>query len=50
MWWLAAACLAQSPDDTDFRGYLDQAEFFLRKDWYADAEEQLVLATEHPDG
>jgi len=50
MVWLLGLALAQSPQDTDFRGYVDQAEFFLRKDWYEDAEEQLALATEHPDG
>lgn len=34
----------------DYRGFLDQARFFVRKGWFTDAEEQLVQATRHPDG
>lgn len=48
--FVVASVLAAPAAETDFRSYLDQAEFFLRKDWYDDAEEQLVFATEHPDG
>jgi len=34
----------------DFRGYVDQARFFIKRGWYDDAEEQLVLATATEDG
>ncbi|MEQ1567986.1 MAG: tetratricopeptide repeat protein, partial [Myxococcota bacterium] len=34
----------------DFRSYLDQARFFLRKEWYDDAREQLELAVSTEDG
>lgn len=44
---LIAAAFADEPD---FRSYVDQAEFFLRREWYGDAAEQLELAVAHPDG
>ena len=36
--------------EADYRSYLDQARFFVKRGWYPDAEEQLQLATTHPDG
>ncbi len=50
---LGAACVAfaQAPSTgEDFRGYLDQARFFLRKGWYEDAARELEKAVAHPDG
>lgn len=48
---IAAVAVAQdeAPDD-DFRGYIDQAKFYIRKGWWPDAEEQLEAAVAHPDG
>jgi hypothetical protein len=42
----------EAPDavEVDYRGYLDQARFFVKRGWYPDAEEQLQLAVAHPDG
>lgn len=37
-------------DDEDFRSYIDQARFFLRKQWYEDARHQLELAVGTEDG
>jgi hypothetical protein len=34
----------------DFRSYLDQARFFLRKEWFDDAREQLEKAVATEDG
>ncbi|MEQ1503152.1 MAG: tetratricopeptide repeat protein [Myxococcota bacterium] len=57
MWWVLAAGAAGWAADTtppsaseDFRSYLDQARFFLRKEWYDDAREQLELAVATEDG
>ena len=36
--------------EADYRSYLDQAKFFIKRGWPADAEQQLELATRHPDG
>ena len=47
--WAVVASAQEAPAE-DFRGYLDQARFFIRKGWYDDAVEQLVLAVNHPDG
>ena len=52
LWMLAALALA-APEvviEADYRSYVDQAKFFLKKDWYVDAEAQLSLAVAHPDG
>ena len=45
--WLVATAAAQ---DGDFRSYVDQARFFLRKGWYEDALVELEKARAHPDG
>ena len=37
-------------DDTDYRGLLDQARFQIRKEFWDQAELDLVRATDHPDG
>lgn len=34
----------------DYRSYVDQARFFMKKDWFGDAEEQLELAIGTDDG
>ena len=48
---LAPASSAAEPgSDEDFRGYVDQARFFLRKQWYDDALHQLELAVGTEDG
>ncbi len=41
---------ADAPASADFRSYLDQAKFFLKKAWYEDAAEQLELAVKTDDG
>lgn len=56
--WMWAVAPAEAADggtppasaDQDFRSYLDQARFFLRKEWYGDAREQLELAVATADG
>jgi hypothetical protein len=54
MWWLPVAALADDDpalaSSEDFRSYLDQAKFFLRKEWYEDAREQLERAVGTEDG
>lgn len=45
----ALAAPAEAPE-LDFRGYLDQARFFIKREWYADAAEQLELAVATEDG
>jgi hypothetical protein len=48
---LAGAETGEEPEPTaDFRSYLDQARFFLKKEWYRDAREQLELAVATEDG
>ena len=37
-------------DGFDYRNALDQAKFFIRKGWLHDAEEQLLLSSEDPNG
>lgn len=52
-WALWSALAVAAPGEevaVDYRGYLDQARFFVKKGWYPDAAEQLELATRHPDG
>jgi hypothetical protein len=47
----ASAETGEEPVPTaDFRSYLDQARFFLKKEWYRDAREQLELAVATEDG
>ena len=46
----AVAPVQALASDEDFRSYLDQARFFLRKEWYADAREQLEKAVSTQDG
>ncbi len=47
---LAVAAEPAATESVDFRSYVDQARFFIKREWYADAEEQLVLATQTEDG
>lgn len=48
---LVAVALAEEPlGAEDYRGHVDQARFFLRKEWYDDAREQLELAVASEDG
>lgn len=48
---LADVAFAAEPgSDEDFRSYIDQARFFLRKQWYEDARHQLELAVGTEDG
>jgi len=37
-------------ETVDYRSYLDQARFFVKRGWYPDAEEQLELAVATDDG
>ena len=46
---VAVAAPPATPDG-DFRSYVDQARFFMKKSWYADAAEQLELAIRTEDG
>lgn len=46
---LVLAAFATDPAE-DYRGYVDQARFFLKKAWYADARAQLELAVASEDG
>jgi hypothetical protein len=39
-----------TPGPADFRGHVDQAQFYIRKRWYADAERELLAAIALPDG
>lgn len=51
-WW-AVAALAQPVEDpapSDFRSHLDQARFFIRKQWFGDAAEELERAVATEDG
>jgi hypothetical protein len=41
---------AFASDTQDFRSHLDQARFFLRKEWYGDALEELERAVATADG
>lgn len=59
LWLVIGAVLAQTPapagppaqeEAADFRGFVDQARFFLRREWYADAAGQLERAVATPDG
>lgn len=49
---LAPAVVMAAPpaEDSDFRGILDQARFQIRREFWDQAERDLVRATEHPDG
>lgn len=46
----ATAALAQGAPDDDYRSFLDQGRFFVKRGWYPDAAEQLEAAVAHPDG
>jgi len=46
----AALAAPAAPDDQDYRGILDQARFQIRKEFWEQAEIDLVRAIEHPDG
>ncbi|MEZ4238135.1 MAG: tetratricopeptide repeat protein [Myxococcota bacterium] len=48
IWILVAAAFAG--ESKDFRSHLDQAKFFLRKEWYDDALEELEKAVSTDDG
>ncbi|NCG21516.1 MAG: hypothetical protein GWP91_21090 [Rhodobacterales bacterium] len=51
--WMLAALASAAPEvviEADYRSHVDQAKFFLKKNWYIDAEAQLSLAVTHPDG
>ena len=52
---LTSVVLAAEPGEPvlpaqDFRSYFDQARFFIKKEWYRDAKEQLELAIGTEDG
>ena len=47
---LAAVGHAQTSEESDFRSYVDQAKFFVKRKWYDDALTQLEAAVEHEDG
>ncbi|MBT3222251.1 MAG: tetratricopeptide repeat protein [Proteobacteria bacterium] len=47
---LAAVGHAQTAEVNDFRSYIDQAKFFIKRKWYDDALKQLEEAVEHEDG
>jgi len=47
---LTLAFAQETTESVDFRGYVDQARFFIKRGWYDDAEEQLELATATEDG
>ena len=47
---VSAAAAEDTTSADDFRSYVDQARFFMKKSWYADAEEQLELAVSTEDG
>jgi hypothetical protein len=42
--------VAQETQAEDFRGYIDQAKFSIKKGWWTEARDQLDLAVTHPDG
>ncbi|MFT7519764.1 MAG: hypothetical protein ACI9MC_001908 [Kiritimatiellia bacterium] len=41
---------AATPEDKDFRGFIDQAKFQIRNEYWDSAAEVLERATQHPDG
>ncbi len=45
-----AAATEDSPPNADYRSYVDQARFFMKKQWFDDAGEQLELAVKTDDG
>lgn len=47
---LALAAPMAHAEDADYRSYLDQARFFVKRAWYADAASQLERAVATPDG
>lgn len=47
---IAWAPAAHAEPDADYRSYVDQARFFLKKGWTEDAREQLELAVATDDG
>ncbi len=47
--WCAPAVAEPAPP-SDYRSYLDQARFFVKKGWIGDAREQLELAVATEDG
>jgi len=47
---LMIAAVAAAKPPVDFRSYLDQARFFVTREWYSDAKEQLELAVATEDG
>jgi hypothetical protein len=49
MIWLAAPAFAADEAD-QLRGHLDQARFFVKKQWYEDARKELEAAVALPDG
>ena len=55
VWWLSAwtpVAQAEEPAvvSVDYRSFLDQARFFVKRGWYPDAEEQLEHAVATEDG
>lgn len=48
--WLTTAAMAAETRSDDFRSYLDQARFFIKREWHEDAAEQLELAVQTEDG
>ncbi|MEZ4319000.1 MAG: hypothetical protein R3F61_15910 [Myxococcota bacterium] len=48
--FLGLALAQQSPSEADYRGHVDQARFFVRKGWYADAAAELELALADENG
>ena len=47
---IAVAAPAPEEEVEDYRSHVDQARFFLRKEWYDDARDQLELAVASEDG
>lgn len=48
--WLTTSAMAAETRSDDFRSYLDQARFFIKREWYEDAVEQLEMAVQTDDG
>ena len=46
----ALAAPSEPLDEADYRGMLDQARFQIRREFWDQAERDLVRATQHPDG
>ena len=47
---LVALTATAAADDTDYRGYVDQAKFFIRKKWFGDALLELEKAAQTDNG